>query len=162
MASFPLNPDRRELPAGWIQQYNPDPPAAPPPDNSYNRSPYPGGPSTSQPAAYGGGYGHGYQPSYDPRNNAPQGGYGGPPPGLVWELGRTTLSTITSKRARHGNCVASGTGGAGLVGGALLMDAIEDHDEHERAEGFDQGYDQGYDQGFDQGFDGGDFGGGDW
>jgi hypothetical protein len=30
-------------------------------------------------------------------------------------------------------------GGAGLVGGALLMDAFEDHDEREREEGFDQG-----------------------
>lgn len=30
-------------------------------------------------------------------------------------------------------------GGAGLVGGALLMNAIEDHNEREREEGFEQG-----------------------
>jgi hypothetical protein len=30
-------------------------------------------------------------------------------------------------------------GAAGLIGGALLEDAFEDHDEHEREEGFDQG-----------------------
>jgi hypothetical protein len=58
-------------------------------------------------------------------------------------------------------------GGAGLVGGALLMDAIEDHDDHEREEGFDQGYQDGQDNfgGNDFGggdFGGGDFGGGDW
>lgn len=30
-------------------------------------------------------------------------------------------------------------GGAGLVGGALLMDAVEDHDEREREIGYEQG-----------------------
>lgn len=30
-------------------------------------------------------------------------------------------------------------GGAGLVGGALLADAFEDHDEHEREEGYQDG-----------------------
>ena len=43
------------------------------------------------------------------------------------------------------------TGAAAAVGGALLENAWEDHDESERQEGFDQGYDNGYDQGFDNG-----------
>ena len=30
-------------------------------------------------------------------------------------------------------------GGAGLVGGALLMDAFEDHEDHEREEAYDAG-----------------------
>ncbi|KIJ70620.1 hypothetical protein HYDPIDRAFT_105364 [Hydnomerulius pinastri MD-312] len=32
------------------------------------------------------------------------------------------------------------TGGAGLVGGALLMDAFEDHEDNEREEAYDQGW----------------------
>lgn len=45
--------------------------------------------------------------------------------------------------------------GAGLVGGMLLEDAIDDHDQ--------QAYDQGYQDGQDNDFDGGDdFGGGDF
>lgn len=62
------------------------------------------------------------------------------------------------------------------MGGALLMDAFEDHEDHEREEAYDQGESttcpihrgmlmrfflcEGYDQGFDQGND--DGGGGDW
>jgi hypothetical protein len=49
-------------------------------------------------------------------------------------------------------------GGAGLVGGALLMDAFEDHEDRVEEQAYDQGYDQGYDNGCDNG--GGDFGGG--
>ncbi|KAF8304796.1 hypothetical protein DL93DRAFT_2090126, partial [Clavulina sp. PMI_390] len=36
-------------------------------------------------------------------------------------------------------------GGAGLVGGALLMDAFEDHEDHEEREAYDQGYQDGQD-----------------
>jgi len=46
-------------------------------------------------------------------------------------------------------------GGAGLVGGALLMDAFEDHEDRQDQQAYDQGYDQGYDNGNDNG-------GGDW
>ncbi|KAJ3002227.1 hypothetical protein NUW54_g5963 [Trametes sanguinea] len=55
------------------------------------------------------------------------------------------------KKSGPGIGTALLAGGAGLVGGALLMDAFEDHEEHEREEAYDAGYDQGYDQGFDQG-----------
>jgi len=33
----------------------------------------------------------------------------------------------------------SGSAGGGLLGGMLLEDVIENHDERERQEGFDQG-----------------------
>jgi len=46
-------------------------------------------------------------------------------------------------------------GGAGLVGGALLANAFDDHEDREREEG--------YEHGFEDGQDAGDFGGGgDW
>ena len=62
-----------------------------------------------------------------------------------------------------------------MVGGALLMDAFEDHEDHEREEAYDAGklavacalissdatcMNAGYDNGFDNGMDAGD--GGDW
>lgn len=68
-----------------------------------------------------------------------------------------------------------GSGGAGLVGGALLMDAFEDHEDNVRDQAYDQGISRcwcvqdmakhpaGYDNGYDNGNDGGDYGGGgDW
>jgi len=61
-----------------------------------------------------------------------------------------------------GGAAALGVGG-GLVGGMLLADAIDDHDQNEYNQGYDQGYDQGQgsgsDGGGDFGDDGGDFGG---
>jgi hypothetical protein len=51
---------------------------------------------------------------------------------LCWLVGPLYCCTTLAK-------LISGSGGAGLVGGALLMDAIEDHDDHEREEGYDQG-----------------------
>jgi mevalonate pyrophosphate decarboxylase len=33
----------------------------------------------------------------------------------------------------------SGSGGAGLVGGALLMDAFEDHEDRQEEQAYDQG-----------------------
>jgi hypothetical protein len=50
-------------------------------------------------------------------------------------------------------------GGGGLLGGALLADAFEDHNRDERDEGYDQGYQDGQDNDYG---DGGDFGGGDF
>nr|POE53447.1 ww domain-containing protein wwm1 [Quercus suber] len=51
--------------------------------------------------------------------------------------------------------------GAGLVGGALLMDAVEDHDQNEYNQGYQAGADNGGgdDGGDGGGDDGGDFGG---
>ncbi|KAG8218264.1 hypothetical protein J3R82DRAFT_3875 [Butyriboletus roseoflavus] len=162
MASPPPNPDTRELPYGWIQQYNwefyvntrEQPPrsswehplgpmtqgfAAPhghPPDRSYNRSPY-GAP----PQGYGGSYGsQGYY-------NAPSGGYAsGPPygpPGYSQRYYPEERVTYVEQERKQKKGPGVGTallaGGAGLVGGALLMDAFEDHNEYERDEGFQQG-----------------------
>ncbi|KAF9224413.1 hypothetical protein BS17DRAFT_801869 [Gyrodon lividus] len=219
MSSPPLNPDTRELPPGWIEQYNWDyrqwfyvntreqPPRSswehplgpmpqgfaaplgpPPPDRSYSRSPYGGGPGGYQsPQQQGyGGSNQGYQPSYLPSQgyggppnytNAPPGGYtgGGPygaagggyqqgsyPPGnrgvskvprcfIVCFFGggggqqQPAYTQAPPQRKGPGIGTALLAGGAGLVGGALLMDAIEDHDEHERDEGYDQGFQDGFD-----------------
>jgi len=204
MSSPPPNPDTRDLPHGWVAQYNWDykqwfyvntreqpprsswehplgpmpfaPPSGPPPDRSYSRSPYGGGP---------GGYNSGYQPSYGaspqgyggpPPNytNAPSGGYTGggpyapggyqqgsyPPENRGWFGGggggqqQPVYTQAPPKKSGIGLGTAVLAGGAGLVGGALLMDAFEDHDEREREEGFDQGYQDGWDN--NQGdFDGG-------
>jgi hypothetical protein len=38
-------------------------------------------------------------------------------------------------------------GGAGILGGALLMEGFEHHERREEERAYDQGLDQGYDQG---------------
>ena len=43
------------------------------------------------------------------------------------------------KKSGPGMGTALLAGGAGLVGGALLMDAFENHEEHEREEAYDAG-----------------------
>ncbi|KAI6168931.1 hypothetical protein EDD17DRAFT_1502913 [Pisolithus thermaeus] len=185
----PPNPDSRELPPGWIQQYNwefyvntrEQPPRSVwehplgPLPQGYNRSP-------------------GYQPSYNPPpppgyshpgnyGNVPQGGYpgGGYPSSYPQEdrgfFGGTSGQLQQPQRKKHGMGTGAmlGAGAAGLVGGAVLGELFEHHEEREREEAYDDGYDRGYDQGFDQGFDerpdfggdcggdfGGDFGGGGW
>ncbi|KIK98150.1 hypothetical protein PAXRUDRAFT_824163 [Paxillus rubicundulus Ve08.2h10] len=205
MSSPPPNPDTRDLPHGWVAQYNWDykqwfyvntreqpprsswehplgtmpqgfaPPSGPPPDRSYSRSPYGGGPGgyQSPPQGYG-GYNSGYQPSYGappqgyggPPNyaNAPSGGYTGggyqqgsyaPENRGIFGGGQQPAHT-QARKSGPGIGTAILAGGAGLVGGALLMDAIGDHDEHER----DEGYNEGFQDGFDD--NQGDFGGGDW
>ncbi|KAH7924831.1 hypothetical protein BV22DRAFT_1195641 [Leucogyrophana mollusca] len=227
MASPPPygNPDTRELPPGWITQWNPDykawfyvntreqpprsswehplgpmqtqfaPPPGPP-NREWSRSPYGGGQSNYPPSQQygGGGYGPGYQPSYGgPQGGygGPQGGYGGPPqggfgggspyapgpPGGGYQQGyqpesnrgffggnqQPAYAQAPPKKSGPGIGTALLAGGAGLVGGALLMDAIEDHNEDERQEGYDQGFQNGenYADNNDYG-GGGDFGGDDW
>ncbi|KAL1306468.1 hypothetical protein AAFC00_005166 [Neodothiora populina] len=81
------------------------------------------------------------QPYYGGGGYPQQGGYGQPP--------------RKSGGMGVGGAAALGVGG-GLLGGMLLADAMEDHDQNE----YDQGYDQGYDNGQDDyggGDDGGDF-----
>jgi len=183
----PPNPDTRDLPYGWTQQYNWEyrqwfyvntrenpprsswehplgpipqnfgpPPGPPPPDRGYSRSPYDRPPPGPQ--------GYGYQPSYGqpPQgyyNNAPAGGYAGGSayaPGYPQNRGNypgQQVVYVDEQRAQKKSGPGMGTallaGGAGLVGGALLMDAFDDHEEREREIGYDQGFDQGYQDGFD-------------
>ncbi|THH01748.1 hypothetical protein EW026_g1015 [Hermanssonia centrifuga] len=137
------------------------PPGPPPPDNrGYNSSPYPGqgGYNQSPPPqqswnsgpGYGGGYG-GYQgPPQEQR-----GWFGGgrpqqPPQQVVYEQ-------APPKKSGMGMGTAIAAGGVGLIGGALLADAFEDHEDREEQQAYDQGYDNGQDNNYD---DGG--GGGDW
>ena len=85
-----------------------------------------------------GGYRGGYPP--------PQPGYGYPPQGGYYP--QQQYAPPKKSGMSNGAAAALGVGG-GLLGGALLADAFEDHDQNE----YDQGYDNGYDDG------GGDFGG---
>lgn len=94
-----------------------------------------------------GGYGGGYGP--------PQGGYGGGYGG--------GYAQQRPQRAGGGGMgmmggAALGLGG-GLIGGMLLEDAINDHEQHEEQQAYDQGYQDGNDN--DMG-GGDDFGGGDF
>ncbi|KAG2125923.1 hypothetical protein BD769DRAFT_1464061 [Suillus cothurnatus] len=148
------------------------PPGPPPPNRDFSRSPYQDGynqaPAQGGYAPSYGGYGGGYG------GNAPPGGYGGypnqgyPPAGDTGRgfFGRTSSQPQQPAYAQQAPTRKSGpgmgtallAGGAGLVGGALLMDAFEDHEDRVEEQAYDQGYDQGYDNGCDNG--GGDFGGG--
>ncbi|KAG9317076.1 hypothetical protein JVU11DRAFT_1263 [Chiua virens] len=182
MSSPPPNPDSRELPYGWVQQYNwefyvntrENPPRSswehplgpanftappgPPSDRSYSRSPYGDRPYGGAPSQ---GYG-GYQPSYGHGVNGPSGGYAGQSYGPPGNRGpyyggqQQEVVYVEEDRKRQKKGPGMGTallaGGAGLVGGALLMDAVEDHNDYEREQGFDQGYQDGYDNAqFDDG-----------
>ncbi|KAG1767706.1 hypothetical protein EV702DRAFT_1146175 [Suillus placidus] len=146
-------------------QYTP-PPGPPPPNRDFNRSPYQDGynqapaPGGYRPS-YGGGYGGGYG------GNAPPGGYGGyqgyPPAEERGLFGRTpsqpqpvyAQQQAPPKKSGPGMGTALLAGGAGIVGGALLMDAFENHEDNVRDEAYDQGYDNGYGNGYDNGGDGG-------
>lgn len=118
-------------------------------------SPQPGYNSGYGQPGYGGGYpsqGYGGGPGYGPP--PPQGGYyGGGYPQQQQQPGRTGGGLGTAGGA------ALGLGG-GLIGGALLMNAIDDHDGGGYGGG---GYGGGgYGSGDDGGYGGGgDYGGGD-
>jgi hypothetical protein len=99
-------------------------------------------------------YGQPYGQPYGQQGYPPQQGYGGYPPqqGYYPQQGGYQQP---AKRQGGGLGGAGGMmlgAGAGLVGGALLMDAIDDHE--------DEAYQEGYDAGQDDG--GGDFGGDDF
>ncbi|KAL1647977.1 hypothetical protein SLS58_002301 [Diplodia intermedia] len=111
----------------------------------------------------GGGYGQqqpqygGYQQPQGYNQGPPQGQYGyAPQQGYYGQQGGGMPYGGVQQKPKKGGLGAGGAAalgvGGGLVGGMLLADAIDDHDEHE----YEQGYDQGYDNGND-----GDFGGGD-
>ncbi|KAI0137353.1 hypothetical protein BJ170DRAFT_678202 [Xylariales sp. AK1849] len=102
-----------------------------------------GGPGYPQ-QGYGGGYPQqGYGGGYGQQGYGPQQGYGGGYGG-----GRPAKSSGGGMGMAGGAALGLG---AGVIGGALLMDAVDDHEE--------QAYDQGYNDGNDN--DGGDYGGGD-
>ena len=108
------------------------------------------------PGQQGGYYGGGPQPGY--------GGYGGPPqPGYGGYGGGIPQQQYVQQQPQKKSGFPGGAGGAvlgagaGLVGGALLMDAFENHEDFEQ----EQAYQQGYDQGQDNDNGGGDMGGGD-
>ncbi|CAF9908261.1 MAG: hypothetical protein GOMPHAMPRED_006114 [Gomphillus americanus] len=109
---------------------------------------------SQQPQGYG-------QPQYPPQGQyygqgyPPQQSYYGPP--------QPQYQQAPQKSGGIGAGGALLGAGAGLVGGALLMDAFEDHEQYNEQQAYQQGEDQGYDQGYDQGNDndgGGDYGGG--
>ncbi|KAF8264299.1 hypothetical protein EI94DRAFT_502598 [Lactarius quietus] len=143
------------------QSTNYSPPPNPPPNRAYNGSnpSYPGqygSPQTyNQTSPYSSGY-QGGQP--DQRNfPSPQGGYPGsqyPSQGWTqgggWQQSQQPPSQVytqpQSQPTRHG--LGRGAGGAGLVGGLVLGEMFEHHEERERDEAFDQGYIDGQDNDF--------------
>lgn len=118
-----------------------------------------GGGSSSKPSGYAQGFpqqqypqrypvpGYGGYPQQQPYGGGYGGGYGGPPPGGYYQQQqrpqRSGLGT--------GGGLALGAG-AGLLGGVMLGEALDNNQN--------QAYDQGYDQGMDNGGGGGDMGGG--
>ncbi|KAI9772798.1 MAG: hypothetical protein M1839_002299 [Geoglossum umbratile] len=109
---------------------------------------------------------HSPQPHQQPYGGPPQPGYGNypPPGGYPYYPQQGGYYPPQQQQQQHGRRPGGGLGaggaaalglGGGLLGGVLLADAIDDHNQAE--------YDQGYDQGFGDGgggFDGGGFDGG--
>ncbi|KAI6035647.1 hypothetical protein F5J12DRAFT_794938 [Pisolithus orientalis] len=181
MASVPPNPDTRELPFGWIQQYNweygrwydltvattkREPlnnlrfyvnTREQPPRSTWEHPLGPPQPGYSRSGGYAPGYQQPYgspQPNYGPPanySNAPQGGYMGG--GYQGLFGGSGGQQQPKRKTGMGVGTALLAGAAGLAGGALLTDAFEHHEEREREEAYDDGYDRGYDQGCDQDYD---------
>ncbi|KAJ3786851.1 hypothetical protein GGU10DRAFT_386291 [Lentinula aff. detonsa] len=144
------NPPQGQYPGyGGYQQSPPSQQyygGGPPPPQGYGQSPGYGGP----------GYG-GYREEENrgffnrPSNNTPQQAYVQAPP---------------PKKSGPGMGTMLGVGAAGLVGGALIGEMIEHHEDEERFDAYQDGVQQGqmddYNGGGD-GFGGGDdYGGGDW
>ncbi|WP_236046870.1 hypothetical protein [Streptacidiphilus fuscans] len=106
-------------------------------------------------------------PFYTPQQGYPQGGYpqnGYPQQGYA-QGGYPQGGYPQQPRQGHSTGAVIGAGVAGLVGGALIGEMLEGHEDRERRDAFDEGrefeerrdYDNG---GFDGGFDGGnDFNG---
>ncbi|KAH8657030.1 hypothetical protein BGZ60DRAFT_434686 [Tricladium varicosporioides] len=121
-------------------------------------------PGYGQQGAYGGGYPQQQYGGY-PQQGYPQQGYGGYPPQQGYGgYGQQPMyggygQQQKAKKSGGGMGMAGGAAlglGAGLVGGALIANAVEDHDEHEYEQGYQDGQDS-YGGGFDDGGDMGDF-----
>ncbi|KAI8955884.1 hypothetical protein F4801DRAFT_574087 [Xylaria longipes] len=118
---------------------------SPPPQGYYGGGPPPGqyGGGYGQPAPQGYGYGGGYgQPG-------PYGGGGGGGGGYGNYGGGYQQQPKKSGGLGAGGGAALGLG-AGLIGGALIADAVDDHEQDAYADGYNDGQDGGD-------FDGGDF-----
>lgn len=98
----------------------------------------------SKPQGYGqGGYGqqqypqqHGYPQQGYPQQGYPQQGYGQQGYGQQGMMGGGMMQQKQKKAGMGaGGAAALGVGG-GLVGGMLLADAMNDHDQHEYQEGY--------------------------
>ncbi|GAW03791.1 Got1 domain protein [Lentinula edodes] len=181
------NPDRRPLPRGWLTRYDNnyrawfyvntdvDPPVttwthplgAPPTSPAPNSYGPPPGPPPPGPGSPGYGYNsqpQGQYPGYGgyreeesrgffgrPSSNPPQQYAPAPPP----------------KKSGPGMGTMLGVGAAGLLGGAVIGEMIEHHEDEEQFDAYQDGVQQGqmddYGGGGD-GFGGGDDfgGGGDW
>ncbi|KAI0276154.1 hypothetical protein BGY98DRAFT_1098353 [Russula aff. rugulosa BPL654] len=144
----------------------------------YNQQPgqsYPVQPFNQAPPYSSGGYQGGNQAARVYQQGfQPQQGYPGAPPGNYepgWQQGwqqpqqaypaQPPVQTVQQPARSGRNNALLGAGDdswrCGLVGGVVLSEMFEHHEQREE----DQAYDQGYDQGFDNGADTG-FGGGDW
>ncbi|CCC07370.1 unnamed protein product [Sordaria macrospora k-hell] len=129
-------------------------------------------PSGSSSHGYGGGgypaqghspapYAQQQQPMYAQQQGPPQGGYGGYPPqqGYAPQQGYYQQQQAYGRPARSGG--GGGMGmmggaalglGAGVLGGALIADAVNDHDQEIYQDGYNDGNDGG-----DMDFGGDDF-----
>ncbi|KAJ3721140.1 hypothetical protein EV361DRAFT_883937 [Lentinula raphanica] len=141
---------------GYNSGYQP----SPPPQQYYGGSPQPPygqSPGYGGPGYGGPGYG-GYREEENrgffnrPSSNAPQQAYASSPP-------------PPPKKSGMGMGTMLGVGAAGLVGGALIGEMIEHHEDEERFDAYQDGVQQGQMDDYDNGgFGGGDDfgGGGDW
>ncbi|THV00582.1 hypothetical protein K435DRAFT_963996 [Dendrothele bispora CBS 962.96] len=156
----------------WVHPLGP--PGSSPPPNQYGP---PSGPPPSGPPGGPAGPGYGYgspppQQGYGYPQGPQQGyGYGSPPPQGYYNQGypgqqdrfggfggqsyqqQPMYAQQKPQKSGPGMGTALLAGGAGLVGGALIADAIGDHIEDEQREAYQEGYDDGQ----DGDFDGGDF-----
>ncbi|KAH9956781.1 hypothetical protein BC827DRAFT_1270706 [Russula dissimulans] len=158
-------PDRTGFPGGGGRgrQFNPPQPAS---------ATYPG-PQQYPPSFPGSGAGGYSEPRYAPTQGYPtQPNFGAPSPNYgnqwqqqTWQQPPAQPAYVpqtqqtTQQQGRSGQHHGVGVGGllaggaAGLIGGALLTEAFEHHEDEVREESYDQGFDNGFDDGtFDEGF----------
>ncbi|KAK7696537.1 hypothetical protein QCA50_001195 [Cerrena zonata] len=181
-AWFYVNTNENPPKSIWVHPSGPPPPAGPPQGFAPPPGPPPPGGGGYPPQGWGGpGWQGGSPPpgAWGPQGGwqggppggwggspgwqGPPGGYGGPSMGGPGYYGQPQQpqyivqgKPAKEKKSKSGGIgvgTAVAAGGAGLLGGVLLGEALENHDDYER----DMGYQDGFQDGAD--FDGG---GGDW